>query len=68
MAAGTYWLLALFNTHASVAFDSTDDSSTVKYLSVSSSIDDPLPDPITEAGDVDSYVGQKFNYWVNALQ
>lgn len=68
VAAGTYWLLALFNTQASVAFDSTDDSSTTKYVFVSSSIDDPLPDPITEAGDVDSYVGQKLNYWVNALQ
>lgn len=68
VTAGTYWLLALFDTHASVAFDSMDDTSTVKFISVSSSIDEPLPDPITEAGDVDSYAGQKFNYWVNALQ
>lgn len=68
VAVGTYWLLALFDTVASVAFDSTAESSTVKYVSVSSSIDDPLPDPITEAGVIDSYAGQKFNYWLNALQ
>ena len=59
LAAGAYWMMAVYDGDASVGLDESDTSAPVRY--VSQSFSDPLPDPMPPAF---SYSGQRFNYYV----
>lgn len=62
VAAGTYWLMVVYDTTTSIRWLSGVDTPTVMYRSFA--IDDPLPDPF---GPADSYTGTMFNHWVKVL-
>jgi hypothetical protein len=56
---GTYWLLAVFERHASVGYDMTDKTSPVRHIR--HDFRDPLPEHIEK---FTSYTGQRFNFWL----
>ncbi|HJQ84001.1 MAG TPA: hypothetical protein VKA21_08000, partial [Candidatus Binatia bacterium] len=61
LAAGRYWITAVYDTDASVGIDETDPLAPVDY--VDHPFSSPAPDPFGAAA---SYTGQKFNYYVRA--
>jgi hypothetical protein len=62
VAAGDYWLLAVYDQDASVGIDTSDPNEPVKYISLNFA--NPLPDPLPGA---QSYNGQTLNYYVNMV-
>jgi len=59
IAPGTYWLLAVFERNASVAYDMTDKTAPVRYIR--HDFHDPLPEIIER---FTTYEGQRFNFWL----
>jgi hypothetical protein len=59
LAAGTYWLMGVYDTDASIGFDQSDPTSLVEYAA--HTFANPMPDPF---GGATPYTGQKFNYYV----
>ncbi len=58
--AGTYWMMALYETSANPRMGTTDGNSLVAYWS--NSYANGMPD---FASNVQTYTGQNFNYWIN---
>ena len=59
LAAGTYWLMGVYDMDASIGFDESDPTAPVRY--VAHDFASPLPDPL---GGASQYSGQTFNYYV----
>lgn len=60
VTAGTYWMMALYESNANPRMGTLDSGSLVAYWS------NPFGDgmPGTASG-INTYTGQNFNYWVN---
>ncbi len=58
--AGTYWMMALYESQASPRMSLLDSGSLVAYWS--NSYGSGMPDT---APGISTYTGQNFNYWVN---
>jgi hypothetical protein len=63
LVAGTYWLMGVYDTEASIGLDETDPDAEVYYLS--HYFGDPPPVSIEGAS---LYVGQRFNYYLKTLE
>lgn len=63
LAAGTYWIMGEYNTTASIGYDTSQANAQVDYIShtFNSGLPASFPAPTT-------YTGQRFNYYVVALQ
>ena len=59
LAAGTYWLMGVYDTDASIGFDQSDPTAPIRYAA--HAFASPLPDPF---GGATPYSGQTFNYYV----
>jgi hypothetical protein len=64
IVAGTYWLMGVYDTDASIGIDETDPTAPVRY--VAQSFASPVPDPFPSAFSY--YSGQRFNYYVRVLE
>ena len=62
VAAGDYWLLAVFDQDASVGIDTSNPNEVVHYIPFGFGAS--LPDPMVGA---QSYTGQRLNYYVNMV-
>ncbi|MBC8366268.1 hypothetical protein H8E52_02550 [bacterium] len=60
--AGTYWMMALYETGANPRMGLLDSSSLVAYWSNSYGAGMPASAPA-----VSTYLGQNFNYWINGV-
>ena len=59
VSAGTYWIMGVYDTDASIGIDQSDPTAPVRYAA--QPFASPLPDPF---GPATAYSGQKFNYYV----
>jgi hypothetical protein len=62
VAAGTYWLMAMFDQNASVGVDFSDPNAVVKFSMTSFGAG--LPSPVFFP---QTFSGQRFNYYVRVL-
>jgi len=58
LAAGTYWIMGLYDGDAAVGADDSDPTAMVVYAPA---VFGPLPDPFPAAA---AYSGQEFNYYI----
>ena len=63
ITAGTYWMMALYESHANPRMTLLDGSSWVAYWSMPYASGMPENAP----GAISQYYGQDFNYWVNGI-
>jgi hypothetical protein len=59
IAAGSYWIVAVFDVETNVYWDDSDASAVVSYRGLDH--DAPYPDPF---GAAFGYTSAKFNYWI----
>jgi hypothetical protein len=59
LAAGSYWIMGVYDVDASIGIDESDPQAPVRYIW--QSFASPLPDPF---GPSSPYSGQRFNYYV----
>jgi hypothetical protein len=59
LAAGTYWVMAVYDTTASVGLDESDPTALVTYMA--RPFEFPLPNPMPPLAN---YTGQRFNYYI----
>ena len=59
IAAGTYWIMGVYNTGASIGYTNAAGTNQVDYTSLT--FGSALPNPF---GTASSYTGQSFNYWI----
>jgi hypothetical protein len=59
LAAGTYWILAVYDIGASVGFDQSNGAAVVQYISFNfgGALPNQIQNPTT-------YMGQQFNYYI----
>jgi hypothetical protein len=63
LSAGTYWIMGVYETDASIGFDETDTGAVVYYLY------NPFADPLPASIEWPSlYLGHRFNYYLNVLE
>ena len=59
IAAGTYWIMGIYNTNASIGYTTGASTNVVAYRSLT--FGSALPSPF---GTAMTYTGQSFNYWI----